>query len=177
MARYILSSRDNIAEKSQRCGITRFFTITNNKLDNILRNCLDDFLWAGEVMLRGQLVSLDLHIPRQRLRLSLERLGCQKFYASAITRQTYSVPVPNALWHTDGKNELICWGFVVHAVIDGYSRLITYIECSDNNRADTVMKCFCGGYSRIWHTISGEDGSWWGERENLGVHGESTWQQ
>ena len=31
---------------------------------------------------------------------------------------------------------------VIHAGIDGYSRLITYIQCSNNNRSETVFKYF-----------------------------------
>lgn len=47
-------------------------------------------------------------------------------------------------------NDVICctalfsyrWNFVIHGCIDGYSRLITYLKCSDNNWADTVFQCF-----------------------------------
>ena len=31
--------------------------------------------------------------------------------------------------------------------IDGFSRLITYLRCSDNNRASTVLDCFLDGVS------------------------------
>lgn len=31
---------------------------------------------------------------------------------------------------------------VTHGGIDGYSRLIVYLKCSDNNKADTVFDCF-----------------------------------
>lgn len=31
---------------------------------------------------------------------------------------------------------------VIHGGVDGYSRLITYLRCSDNNRAGTVLDCF-----------------------------------
>ena len=34
------------------------------------------------------------------------------------------------------------WRLVVHAGIDGYSRAITYMQCSDNNRASTVLDSF-----------------------------------
>lgn len=34
------------------------------------------------------------------------------------------------------------WNLVVHGCIDGYSRLITYLKCSNNNRAETVFQCF-----------------------------------
>ena len=34
------------------------------------------------------------------------------------------------------------WGFVVHGGIDGYSRQITFLKCSCNNRAETVLQLF-----------------------------------
>ena len=52
------------------------------------------------------------------------------------------MPWPNSLWHIDGHHSLIQWGFVVHGCIDGFSRMITFLRCSTNNRADTVMSAF-----------------------------------
>ena len=46
------------------------------------------------------------------------------------------------LWHIDGHHSLIRWRIVVHGGIDGFSRLITYLHCSTNNRADTVFTLF-----------------------------------
>ena len=37
---------------------------------------------------------------------------------------------------------MIRWRFVVHAAIDGYSRLIPYLYCATNNKASTVMELF-----------------------------------
>lgn len=34
------------------------------------------------------------------------------------------------------------WRLVTHSGIDGYSRMIVYMQCSDNNRADTKLQCF-----------------------------------
>ena len=59
-----------------------------------------------------------------------------------IQRCSYSIPGPNALWHIDGHHSLIRWRIVVHGGIDGFSRLITYLHCSTNNRADTVFTLF-----------------------------------
>ena len=88
-----------LQRRAKEYGVTRFSSITDNELDEVVRNCLEDFPRAGEVMLRGQLISLDLRVPRQRLRESLQRLGFRNSLPPAITRRTYSVPGPNALWH------------------------------------------------------------------------------
>lgn len=37
---------------------------------------------------------------------------------------------------------MIRWKIVIHAFIDGKSRLVVGIRASDNNRADTVLKLF-----------------------------------
>ena len=73
------------------------------------------------------------------------------------SRRPYSVPGPNSLWHMgllylsecpcvnfflDGHHKLIRWGFVTHGGIDGYSRLIVYLHCSTNNKAQTVLELF-----------------------------------
>ena len=36
------------------------------------------------------------------------------------------------------------WRFVIHAGIDGYSRLPVYCHCSTDNRAQTVLQLFQG---------------------------------
>lgn len=49
---------------------------------------------------------------------------------------------PNSLWHIDGYHKLIRWKIVIHGAIDGYSRLITYLQASSNNKAETVLSAF-----------------------------------
>lgn len=34
------------------------------------------------------------------------------------------------------------WNLVIHGCIDGHSRVITYMKCSDINWAKTVLECF-----------------------------------
>lgn len=46
------------------------------------------------------------------------------------------------LWLQIGNHKLIRWKFVIQAGIDGFSRVITYLHCSNNNRADTVFTHF-----------------------------------
>lgn len=42
----------------------------------------------------------------------------------------------------DGHHKLIRWGIVTHGGIDGYSRLVVYLQCNHNNRACTVYDLF-----------------------------------
>ncbi|KAK0522649.1 hypothetical protein OC835_006506 [Tilletia horrida] len=53
-----------------------------------------------------------------------------------------TVPFVNSLWHLDGHHKLIRWRMVIHAAIDGKSRLVTFIQASSNNLASTVGDAF-----------------------------------
>lgn len=46
------------------------------------------------------------------------------------------------MWHIDGNHKLIKYKLVIHGAVDGYSRVITFLNCSANNRADTVYHLF-----------------------------------
>ena len=59
-----------------------------------------------------------------------------------VFRRQYSVPWPNSLWHLDGHHSLIRWGLVIHGCIDGFSRGILFLKCSNNNLSQTVLELF-----------------------------------
>ena len=42
----------------------------------------------------------------------------------------------------DGNHKLVRWKMIIHAGIDGYSWLIVYMKCSNNNKATTVLDLF-----------------------------------
>ena len=46
--------------------------------------------------------------------------------------------------HQDGNHKLIRWRFVIHGAIDGFSRVIVFLCCSTNNKAETVLQLFRG---------------------------------
>ena len=52
------------------------------------------------------------------------------------------MPHPNVLWHIDGNHKLIRCRLVINACIDGFSRLVVYLRCANNNRALTVLVFF-----------------------------------
>ena len=45
----------------------------------------------------------------------------------------------------DGNHKMIRWRLIIHAGVDGFSRLITYIKCANNNLASTVLEEFLKG--------------------------------
>ena len=84
-------------------------------------------------------------MQRRRLCESIRRvdpIASSIRWQQLLKRRVYNVPGPNALWHIDGNHSLIRWRFVIHGAIDGYSRLITYLHCSTNNRSETVYNLF-----------------------------------
>lgn len=44
--------------------------------------------------------------------------------------------------YADGNHKLIRWTIVTHGGIDGYSMMIVFLKCSNNNRAETVYDHF-----------------------------------
>ena len=124
--------------------------LTSNELDEIVKSIKRDFPNDGEVMLQGHVLRLGFKIQRAALRESIHRVDHDRTVSRrsrAIKRRVYSVPHPNAIWHLDGNHKLIRWRLVIHAGVDGFSRTIVFIKCSDNNRASTVLETFLRGAS------------------------------
>jgi hypothetical protein len=48
----------------------------------------------------------------------------------------------------DGNEKLRPWGFYVHRCIDGHSRLIIYLVCSNNKKSSTVEAIFMAGVAK-----------------------------
>ena len=99
----------------------------------------------GERVLRAAFRRFNLFVTRQALRDSVNRVWPGQRVARTghrLQRRAYNVAGPHHLWHVDGHHKLIKYNFVIHGCIDGFSRAIIFLRCSDNNRAKTVLKLF-----------------------------------
>lgn len=71
--------------------------------------------------------------------------GIMAWRSGRLQRRTYQSQGPNHIWHIDSNHKLVRWNFIVSGGIDGFSRMIVFLKCEDNNKADTVFKCFMEG--------------------------------
>lgn len=131
--------------KDHNIPASKYVSISDDQLDMTVLQIKNEHPNIGEVMLMGHLRSRDIVVQRRRLRESLHRvdpIGIQSKRRHSITQRVYSVPHPNFIWHLDGNHKLIRWKFVIHGAVDGYSRMVMFLHCSNNNRAETVKNLF-----------------------------------
>ena len=99
----------------------------------------------GVVQLTGALKARGVSLPRERIRTAFRILrpsDAPSRFQQCFRRRVYFVPFANSLWHIDGHHKLIDWKIVIHGGIDGYSRTVTFLHASDNNRMNTVGDLF-----------------------------------
>ena len=75
----------------------------------------------------------------------VDKDGIQARRSGRLHRRTYHSQGPNHMWHIDSNHKLVRWNFIVSGGIDGFSRMIVFLKCEDNNKADTVFRCFMEG--------------------------------
>ena len=90
-------------------------------------------------MVLGHLQSIGLRIQQQRLTTALsptDAIGSRIRWSLIIERRKYSVPASNSLWHIDSHHNLINLSFEIHGCIDGYSKLVVFLEFSTSNKSE-----------------------------------------
>ena len=141
-----------------------YASVSDSCLDAAVDLIISQFPNVGYRRVQSHLAVMGYRVTERRVRESLRRVhpvGVAYRRQRRIHRREYYVPYPNAVWHMDSNMSLVRWGFVVHGSIDGYSRMITYLECATNNRAETVLPMSrrekTGGRPAARHTRPGFD--------------------
>jgi hypothetical protein len=99
----------------------------------------------GEITMWGMINSTGYKVTRDELRASISRIDAdarQLRKQKAIKRREYSVPGPHHMWHIDAHHKLIKYGMVTHGCVDGFSRAVIYLNCTDNNLSTTILAFF-----------------------------------
>lgn len=138
--------------------------------------------WAEEWILRQPEVGIDFlkaGLHTDGIFVTLARVKAVYKYLRPLrdalntkakpTRDVYKCAGPNAVWHHDGQHRLILFGIVIHAFVDGFSRTITCIRASTNNRASTVFDVFRDGIE-TYGTPSRVRGDRGGENVDVARH-------
>ena len=147
MASALQVSRSTLWRRLKEAGyqIKKYTDISDDELDSIITAIQKENPNCGQQLIRGYLNDKGVYVQRYKLRESIiqtDPLRRLVRWHQVVSRRTYSVKQSNSLWHIDGHHSLIRWRLVVHGAIDGYSRMITYLSCSNNNLSSTVYRLF-----------------------------------
>ena len=151
IASFLGVSRSTIYRRLQENGISyesKYTDISDSDLDNVIVSIKRDHPNDGERLVIGHLAARSILVPRARVRAAIHRVDPDNTALRrriALRRRVYHVNGPNSLWHLDGHHKLIKWQMVTHGGIDGYSRTVVFLRCSDNNRAYTMLSAFTSG--------------------------------
>ena len=163
--------------------LVAYTDIRDRDLDDIIVSYKRIHPHDGERMLIVHLRSLNIHVQRWRICESIHRVdpsSVRERRIKLIQRRTYFSKGANFVAHMDGNHKLICWKFVIHGAVDGCSRLVTFLKCSNNNRASAVLESFTAaiqtyGLSRRLRTdLGGENVDAWDYMVALHGDDEST---
>ena len=127
---------------------TMYSDMSDDQFDEITVQYVHTHPYCGRRSYQGFLRSAGVRIQQTRVRESLRRIdrrGMERRFRLALHRRRYSVCMPNSLWHIDGHHKLIRWRTVVHGGIDGFSRLVVFLNASSNNKAQTMLTSFLEG--------------------------------
>ena len=115
----LLISRSTLWRRLKQNGYSfrNYSDISDQELEDMLTNLIQQFPNTGLPIMSGHLLSLGIHIQRRRITDMLQYIdpvGRSQRWHSVVRRRTYSVPGPNSLWHIDGHHSLIRWRIVIH---------------------------------------------------------------
>uniref|UniRef100_A0A8C1RZZ8 Integrase catalytic domain-containing protein n=1 Tax=Cyprinus carpio TaxID=7962 RepID=A0A8C1RZZ8_CYPCA len=147
------------------CGftVTQIAHIRHTSISTVkqrLRNLVAGNDQLGPEAVRAQLRTEGTRVQRCRVRSSMHRVNPRaaalRAMSQRLRRRAYRVTGPNSYWHLDGNHKLNITLYlnhsilliVIHGAIDGYSRLVTFLQASNNNRSSTVMNCFLDAISK-----------------------------
>ena len=101
---------------------------------------------VGRVFLACFLLREGLFVSEAQLRrvvkqINPEGLSHRTTYKS-LKRREYNVVAPLKLVHIDGHHALDRSGLITYGCFDGATRIVSYLQCADNNLPETPLGKF-----------------------------------
>ena len=147
---------------------TTYSDVSDQQLDQLVHQIKVHHPHDGERLMIAHLAHGGVTVPRARLRASIHRVDPENTAlrrSIAVRRRVYHASGPNVVWYIDGNHKLIRWRLVIHGGIDGFSKTVVYLACSDDNRASTALEPFLGAAyglpSQVRSDIGGENVEVW----------------
>ena len=147
-----------------------FDDVSDEELDNYITEYTAESGEKGENSIDSYLFGvLQVKLSRERLRAAIKRVCGDALeerrnqFGKKIVRKGYEVKAPHSLWHVDGMHKLIRYGLIVHGCVDGFSRLVIWMQISTNNRAKTQLSYLKAAIKELHITPSRMRGDLGGE--------------
>ena len=99
-----------------------YANLTEQELDDIIKDVLHDFPNSGYKSMRGHLFSRGHKVQENRIREAMRRTDPEGTVVRALQirvthRRSYNVRAPMALWHMDGNHKLVRYIIIIVIVI------------------------------------------------------------
>lgn len=108
---------------------------------------VDPNLSRGYRMVQAQFLSRSIYVSRDAVMDTMRRLDPDAAEArrhQVVLRRQYNSPGFGNCWHCDTWHKGNRYGIVVAGGVDGYSRMIVYLQIADNNTSRTHLRAFAG---------------------------------
>ncbi|CAJ0826156.1 4339_t:CDS:2 [Entrophospora sp. SA101] len=129
-----------------------YTNISNDDLDNEIRNIQREQPFSGQIIIAGVLCSRGIRVHRQRLHESLNRVDAWGMHLKTIkynlargNKDLFFFEISSVYGLYQNEELLILSG----VGIDGYSQMITFCNCSSNNKSITVLTQFQKGIEQF----------------------------
>ncbi|KAL0964268.1 hypothetical protein UPYG_G00321540 [Umbra pygmaea] len=124
-----------------------YSTISDDELDRAVRSIKSRMPHAGYRLVKGELLARGHRVQWHRVKATMYRVDGAGILARMIqlgfvAPRSYCVPSPLSLVHVDTNHKLIRFNIVIFGGIDGFSRMILYLDAAANNKASTALSIF-----------------------------------
>ena len=110
IAKLLNISRSTLYRQIELSGLPLqgYTSISDGDLDQLVHQLKTDHPNDGKVMIAAYLKSVEVHVPRSRLRASIHRLDphARDRLRPVIRRRVYNVDAPNSVWHIVGNHKM-----------------------------------------------------------------------